>query len=435
LLDNDFAGFLVTALDEVAWLFNLRGSDISFNPLFFSYALITTSNATLYLFKDRLPKTGLSELSTVCLKEYNEVFEDVKLFTKSQAGGKQKLLVSPSCNAALVMAAGGAEAVVIKSSPVEIAKAIKNETEIEGFRQCHIRDAAALANYFCWLEKELQDGKVIDEVDGAERLEQYRRAQKDCVGLSFDTISGSGPNGAIIHYKPEKPSAANITMDQLYLCDSGGQYLYIWQKISFLIIYNFRDGTTDVTRTFHFGNPSAEEKDRFTRVLKGNIALNRAIFPVGTTGFMLDILARQYLWTAGLDYRHGTGHGVGHYLNVHEGPQNISFRSSANEIPLKPGMTVTDEPGYYEDSKFGIRIENVLLVAEAKTECNFGNIGFLTFENITMFPIQKKLIDVKLLNKEEIDYLNDYHNKVWEKVSPLLESEAKKWLRKETLPI
>lgn len=227
LLDNDFAGFLVTALDEVAWLFNLRGSDISFNPLFFSYALITTSNATLYLFKDRLPKTGLSELSSVCLKEYNEVFEDVTLFTKSQASNKHKLLVSPSCNAALVMAAGGAEAVVIKSSPVEIAKAIKNETEMEGFRQCHIRDAAALVNYFCWLEKELQDSKVIDEVDGADRLELFRRAQKDCVGLSFDTISGSGPNGAIIHYKPEKPSAANITMDQLYLCDSGGQYLYI----------------------------------------------------------------------------------------------------------------------------------------------------------------------------------------------------------------
>ncbi len=260
----------------------------------------------------------------------------------------------------------------------------------------------------------------MDEVDGADKLEEFRRAQKDCMGLSFDTISGSGPNGAIIHYKPEKPSAAKITLDQLYLCDSGGQYL---------------DGTTDITRTVHFGAPSTEEIDRFTRVLKGNIALNRAVFPTGTTGLMLDAFARMPLWRAGLDYRHGTGHGVGHYLNVHEGPQTISFRPSSNETALVPGMTITDEPGFYEDGKFGIRIENVLVVKEAKTKHNFGNVGFLTFENITMAPIQTKLIDRSMLDEDEITWLNEYHSEVWNKVSPFLDDFTKQWLGRETAPI
>lgn len=416
LKDNKYAGCLVTALDEVAWLFNLRGSDIQFNPLFFAYALVLPDQVTLYLHQEKLAKSGLAELTTINLKNYENIFGDLKTLNLSDS----KLVVSPGCNAALVLSAGGPSSVIVRKSPVEEAKAIKNEAEIEGFRKCHIRDAAALCSYFCWLEKELQAGKVIDEVDGADKLEAFRRAQKDCVGLSFDTISGAGPNGAIIHYKPEKPSAANICMDQLYLCDSGGQYL---------------DGTTDVTRTVHFGNPTAEEKDRFTRVLKGNLAVNRAVFPVGTTGFMLDVLARYPLWQIGLDYRHGTGHGVGHYLNVHEGPQNISFRPSANEVPLKPGMTITDEPGFYEDGKFGIRIENVLIVTEAKTEHNFGGTGYLTFENITMVPIQKKLIEVGLLDDEEIKYLNDYHQQVWTKVSPLVQDDVKEWLRLETSPL
>jgi Xaa-Pro aminopeptidase len=291
---------------------------------------------------------------------------------------------------------------------------------MEGFRQCHIRDAAALCSYFAWLEEQLATGAVIDEVDGADRLEAFRRAQPQCVGLSFDTISGSGPNGAIIHYKPERPTAARITTDRLYLCDSGGQYL---------------DGTTDVTRTVHFGSPSDEERDRFTRVLKGNISLNRAVFPTGTTGLMLDTLARMPLWRLGLDYRHGTGHGVGHYLNVHEGPQNISFRPSSNETPLRPGMTITDEPGFYLDGQYGIRIENVLLVSPAETPFNFGGVGYLTFENITMVPIQKKLIDTKLLDAEEITWINEHHAECWEKVSPLLEGAAKEWLRRETTPL
>lgn len=414
LVDNKYAGFIVSALDEVAWLFNLRGSDIPFNPLFFSYALVLPSSVTMYCAPEKL---GKAQLGLVIVKPYGAIFEEL---TTLKTTLSEKLLISPSCNAALALAVGGEANVVVKPSPVEVEKAVKNEVELEGFRRCHIRDAAALCSYFCWLEQQLAQAAVLDEVDGADRLETFRRAQKDCVGLSFDTISGSGPNGAIIHYKPEKPSAANITLDQLYLCDSGGQYL---------------DGTTDVTRTVHFGVPSDEQRDRFTRVLKGNIALNRAIFPVGATGLMLDTLARQFLWRAGLDYRHGTGHGVGHFLNVHEGPHNISFRQSAHETALKPGMVVTDEPGYYEDGKFGIRIENVLVVREAQTPHNFGGAGYLTFENITMVPIQKKLIDVSLMDKEEIEWINSFHEEVWQKVSPLLEGEAKEWLRRETSPL
>jgi Xaa-Pro aminopeptidase len=268
----------------------------------------------------------------------------------------------------------------------------------------------------------LKNGKSIDEVDGANCLFNFRQEEKDFKGLSFDTISGSGPNGAIIHYKPEKPSAAKITMDQMYLCDSGGQYL---------------DGTTDVTRTLHFGNPSKEEMECFTRVLLGHIALDQAVFPTGTTGFMLDCLARLPLWQAGLDYRHGTGHGVGHFLNVHEGPQSISFHVKSNETSLIPGMTVTNEPGFYSDGRFGIRIENVLIVEEANTPNNFGNVKFNRFENLTMVPIQTKLMDVGLMMERDIGWVNEHHQKCWERVSPLLEKDplALEYLRRETRPI
>lgn len=225
LKENNLAGFIVSALDEVAWLFNLRGTDIPFNPLFFSYALVLQDAVRLYLDESQLKQKSAAELNGIQLRPYGAIFEDLQAL-KSNWSADRKLLVSSSCNAALAMSAGGETVLTVKRSPVETEKAIKNEVELEGFRQCHIRDAAALVSYFSWLEDQLNAGAILDEVDGADKLEEFRRAQKDCVGLSFDTISGSGPNGAIIHYKPEKPRAARITLDQLYLCDSGGQYLY-----------------------------------------------------------------------------------------------------------------------------------------------------------------------------------------------------------------
>lgn len=315
-------------------LFNFRGTDINFNPVFFSYALITTDKVYLFLGHDgKSNENKLSVSASKALAEDGIIIEDyLKTFEaiKSLTSDFHDIAITATCNWKLVEAIGAEKVKIISGvGPIEAAKSIKNEVELEGFKQCHIRDGAALCKYFAWLEQELakDDDAVIDEVDGADQLEKFRSEGANFKGLSFDTISGSGPNGAIIHYKPEKPSAAPITTSHLYLCDSGAQYL---------------DGTTDVTRTVHFGNPSAWEKECFTRVLKGNLGLERAVFPSGTSGLQLDVLARLPLWTAGLDFRHGTGHGVGHFLNVHEGPQSISFRPSSNESKFVPGMTITN---------------------------------------------------------------------------------------------
>lgn len=411
----DCRGILISALDEIAWLLNLRGSDIPFNPVFFAFALVTDTGCKLYIDSPDRIKTGDKGLFECA--PYDAVYSDLRLNTDGS------VLVSLNCNWALVEAAGGPSKVVCKSSPIVLEKAIKNAVELEGFRKCHVRDAVALCRYFSWLEQELMAGREPDEVDGADKLEELRREDPSCRGLSFDTISGSGPNGAVIHYKPEKGSAAKITARDMYLCDSGGQY---------------PDGTTDVTRTLHFGAPSDYERECFTRVLKGVITLASTVFPRGTRGIQLDALARHALWQAGLDYRHGTGHGVGHCLNVHEGPHSISFRSGSEDADLKPGMTVTDEPGYYEDGKFGIRIENVLVVVERETSHGFGGREqWLGFETVTLVPIDQKLIDVKLLSAEEVGWLNKYHEECREKVLPLLNNDkaALSWLDRATQPL
>ncbi|KAJ1903257.1 hypothetical protein IWQ60_012605, partial [Tieghemiomyces parasiticus] len=307
----------------------------------------------------------------VTVRPYTAVFEDLVAATPTVQAAGQKLWAGLSVSWALVEALGETH-VETALSPLMSAKALKNATELEGMRQSHIRDAAALVSYFAWLEDQLlfrgQDGRLT-EAEGADRLEAFRRAQPLCVGPSFDTISSVGPNAAVIHYKPRPGADAAINLREIYLCDSGGQYY---------------DGTTDVTRTLHFGTPTAWERECFTRVLQGHIALDMAVFPKGTTGYLLDPLARRPLWAVGLDYRHGTGHGVGSFLNVHEGPQGIGTRPLYNVTPLQEGMTVTNEPGYYEDGKFGIRIENVLLVAKADPPNNFGNVGYLKFEHVTL---------------------------------------------------
>jgi Xaa-Pro aminopeptidase len=301
-------------------------------------------------------------------------------------------------------------------------KAIKNDTELEGFRQCHIRDGAALVRYFAWLEEQLNQGVELNESQGADQLEKFRSEQDLFKGLSFDTISSTGPNGAIIHYSPDPKDCAVIKKDQVYLCDSGAQF---W------------DGTTDTTRTWHFGTPTDEEKRAATRVLQGHIAIDKAVFPNGTTGYILDAFARRALWEDGLDYRHGTGHGVGHFLNVHEGPQGIGVRIAYNSTALKPGMTLSNEPGYYADGKFGVRIENIVLVKKVTPPNNFGDKGYLGFEHVTMCPIHKKLVDTSLITKEEREWLDKYHEEVYEKVSPLLTNDqrALEWLKRECSPL
>lgn len=307
------AGIVISMLDEVAWLFNLRGSDIPYNPVFFSYAAVTPTTATIYVDSNKLTDEVKDHLGTdVRIRPYDSLLSDLKAMsettpvakdtntTASTPVLKKKYLISTRASWALSLGLGGEEQVDEIRSPVADAKAIKNATELQGMRSCHIRDGAALSEYFAWLEETLvQRAETLDEVQAADKLEAIRSKGEHFMGLSFDTISSTGPNAAVIHYKPERGNCSTIDPKAIYLCDSGAQYL---------------DGTTDTTRTLHFGNPTEMEVKAYTLVLKGVIALDRAIFPKGTTGFALDSFARQHLWREGLDYRHGTGHGVGSFL-------------------------------------------------------------------------------------------------------------------------
>ncbi|KAF2637659.1 putative Xaa-Pro aminopeptidase P [Massarina eburnea CBS 473.64] len=422
-------GFVVSMLDEVAWLYNLRGNDIPYNPVFFSYAVVTPTTATLYVDDSKLPTEVKEHLGdAVTIRPYDAIFEDVtalsaELFkTQESSTEKKKFLTSTRASWALHKALGGEDRVDEVRSPIGDAKAIKNEVELEGMRQCHIRDGAALSEYFAWLEDQLiNKGATLDEVDGADKLETIRAKQHLFKGLSFDTISSTGANAAIIHYKPEKGACSIIDPKAIYLCDSGGQY---------------QDGTTDTTRTLHFGEPSEIEKTAYTLVLKGNIALERVKFPKGTTGFALDVTARQFLWAEGLDYRHGTGHGVGSFLNVHEGPIGIGTRVQFSEVPLSVGNVISDEPGYYEDGKFGIRIENMIMVKEVETKHKFGDKPYLGFEHVTLTPHCRKLVDMSLLNEDEKNFINSYHKEVWDKTHKFFEKDelTTAWLKRETAP-
>ncbi|KAF9515132.1 hypothetical protein BS47DRAFT_1294380 [Hydnum rufescens UP504] len=426
---NAFA-IVVNMLDEVAWLFNLRASDIAFNPVFFAYAIVTKTHATLFLNENQIDGDVLVHLGPhVSLRPYDEIFSHIEeLRAMPNDDGDSKILLSKQASWALLKAIGEDGAAVV-SSPIADAKAIKNAVEIEGFRQCHIRDGAALAQYFSWLEEQLNNGAQLTESQVADKLESFRSKLDSFKGLSFPTISSTGPNGAIIHYAPDPNNSAIVRKDQLYLCDSGGQYF---------------DGTTDVTRTWHFGTPTTREIRAFTRVLQGHIAIDTTIFPEGTSGFLIDVFARRALWQDGLGEpfdgeQHGTGHGVGHFLNVHEGPQGIGTRIAYNDISLKVGMTLSNEPGYYADNEFGIRIENVCIVKKAETPNHFEDRGYLTFEHLTMCPIDSKLVDVELLTKGERDWLNNYHAEVIQKVKPLLvsfgDTRAVAWLERECQPI
>ncbi|OZJ03546.1 hypothetical protein BZG36_04169 [Bifiguratus adelaidae] len=422
LQEKGVYGTVVSALDEIAWLFNLRGSDIECNPVFFSYALVTKDTTTLYVDEAKLSPAVKQHLgSEIAVKPYEQVFEDLRQTRSALEAHKQKLLITPRTSLALQIAVG-ADNTEEGRSLITDAKAVKNQVELEGMRQCQLRDGAALIKYFAWLENQLKNGAKLSEVQATDKLEKFRKEQEDFVGLSFDTISSTGANGAIIHYKPEPETCKIIDINEIYLCDSGAQ---------------FKDGTTDTTRTYHFGTPTAYQKRCFTRVLQGHIAIDEAVFPNGVTGYLLDPWARKALWEDGLDFRHGTGHGVGAFLNVHEGPHGIGTRIAYNDTPLQAGMVVTNEPGYYEDGAFGIRIENILLVQEVKTPNNFGNRGYLGFEHVTLVPIGLNLIDRELLTPREKAWINRYHVKVAETIAPLLEDDdlALQWLKRETTAI
>ncbi|CAM6120396.1 unnamed protein product [Calypogeia fissa] len=445
---------VVTTLDEVAWLLNLRGNDVPHSPVTYAYIIVQLESATLFVDESKVTKEVAEYLSeaSVNVKPYEDLVSEIKRV----ALDGHKLWLDPSKVSVAVIdsfndacskyyadlkSAEGQEldpdtaekvgeggftqecngpAAIYRLSPLGIAKALKNAAELEGMKQAHLRDAAAMAEFFVWLEKKIVDEKqYMTELEVAQNLDQFRAKQPGFLDTSFETISCSGPNGAIVHYRAEPGTCAQVDNEKLFLLDSGAQYV---------------DGTTDITRTVHFGVPTSREKECFTRVLQGHIAVDRAIFPEGTPGFVLDVLARASLWKIGLDYRHGTGHGVGAALNVHEGPQGISSRFG-NMTGLQAGMIVSNEPGYYEDRSFGIRIENLVSIREVDTENRFGGVTFLGFDRLTFVPIQAKMLELSLLSEDEIKWLNDYHSEVWEKVSPLVDGDAREWLRWNTKSI
>lgn len=407
---NHADGILISALDEIAWTLNLRGSDVHCNPVFVSYLLVSKEKATLYILPEKLTpeiKEYLAE-SQIETKPYQAVEEDLKKY----AG--HCIQLAANSNYALYQAAMTQAQVIRCESPVLYMKSIKNETEIEGFRNAMTRDGAAMVKFLIWLKSTVKSNKET-EMSIDRKLCELRAEQKDFRGISFDTIAGYQAHGAIVHYEATPETDAVLHPEGLLLLDSGAQYL---------------DGTTDITRTIVLGPVTEEQKNDFTLVLKGFIELSMAEFPYGTCGTQLDVLARQFMWKAGINYGHGTGHGVGHFLNVHEGPHQ--FRMNHMPALLLPGMTVTNEPGIYRADQHGVRTENTMLIVESQ-ESEFGR--FYKFEQLTLCPIDKEAILPELLSPEEKQWLDDYHAMVYERLSPLLNAEEQSWLRDATSPI
>ncbi|MBL4613301.1 MAG: aminopeptidase P family protein [Magnetovibrio sp.] len=404
---------VISAGDSLAWLLNIRANDVPFTPLVLAYALLS-ADATVKLFIDaaRIDQATRSHLGP-----------DVQIFGRDQLAAqldglgdtKTAVRIATSATPAWIverLTRAGAR-ILPGADPCQLPKAKKTPTEIDGVKRAHARDGVALVKFLAWLQIQAPNGSVT-ELSAAAKLDGLRAENEHFCGLSFPTISGSGPNGAIVHYRVTKDSDRALATGELFLVDSGAQYL---------------DGTTDVTRTVAIGTPSDEMKDRFTRVLKGHIAISRQRFPRGTRGQELDVLARQALWEVGIDYDHGTGHGVGTYLGVHEGPQGISKRGQGAE--LATGMVISNEPGYYKEGAYGIRIENLITVVQVPSPQG-GEREMMGFEPLTLAPIDRNLIDTALLNESERAWVDTYHAQVCDELSPRLDPSTRNWLAQAT---
>ena len=411
---------VISALDSVAWLLNVRGSDVDRTPVALSYVIAhADGTADWFIAPGKVPPEVAAHLGNAVRVRPRDTFTAAL----AALSGK-RVAADPDRSVAAIftaLEAAGAE-VVRATDPVVLPKAIKNEAERAGHRAAQARDGAAVARFLHWLSVEGPKG-TVDELSAAARLHEFRKDTGDLRDLSFDTISGAGPNGAIVHYRVSEETNRRLDPDSVYLVDSGGQYA---------------DGTTDITRTVWIGpgEPPAEVKDRFTRVLKGHIALAVQTFPQGTTGSQLDTLARQFLWQAGLDYAHGTGHGVGAFLAVHEGPQRIAKPrggQAGTEQELMAGMILSNEPGYYKTGEYGIRIENLVLVEPR--EIDGGEGEWLGFETLTLAPIDRRLVDRTLLNEAEVAWWNAYHARVREVLAPRIEGAALAWLEQACAPL
>lgn len=417
---NKVAALAVSGLDEIAWLLNLRGLDIEFNPVFFSFMVLTPNENILYVDDVRLTADAKALLkeNNITVKPYHEFYNLVGAISEGLAIDKREFAVPTTASWELIRAIQCPHTQV--ASPLTALKAVKNPVEIVGAKEAHIKDGRAIVKLLSWLEDQVVNKQeMIDEVAADEKLTEFRQQESNFVGLSFDTISATGANAAVIHYKPTKGACTTVNPTKVYLLDTGSQFL---------------EGTTDITRTVHFSEPSAEEVRNYTLVLKGMINLATTRFPEGVTGPQIDALARQALWKHGLDYGHGTGHGIGAFLNVHEGPMGISAKiPPTTPVALAPGNYLSNEPGFYKDGDYGIRIENDMFVVD--TNMTYNGKSFYEFETVSLVPYCKKLTDVKLLLPEEIEWINNYHKECWNKLSGSLDEDALKWLKRETAPI
>ncbi|KAK4057144.1 hypothetical protein OIO90_001639 [Microbotryomycetes sp. JL221] len=435
--------FLLSALTNIAWLLNLRGSDIKYSPFFYSYLLVPSSEQESFILwiQTRAITCELEQeierLGGV-LKEYDNVFNDLK-----NCRAEFEIVCDKSVSVALVQAAAGdnlqdqrENVKFVENSPVVAAQAIKNDTEIRGFKNAYQRDGVAWIRWAGWLEERIQKGDKVSEWEAAEQLTKYREQGQHFAGvrtwvssstsktdvgvlqLAYENISATGGNAALPHYAPTRHSTSIINTSTPYLNDSGAQYL---------------DGTIDTTRTVHFGRPTKEQKRAFTRVLQGHIAIDTCTFPKGTTGNVLDVLARKALWADGMNYGHGTGHGVGQYLSVHEGPQGISSSVSQAAFPFEPGHILSNEPAFYKPNSFGIRTESVILVKQVDTLCSFGDQPWFGFERITCVPIQTKMVEWTLLGRQEKEWLREHNDKCKRVLLPLIKGDKRaiKYLSKQ----
>jgi Xaa-Pro aminopeptidase len=409
---------VLSALDSIAWAFNIRGADVTHTPVALAYALVHADGTSdLFVASEKIGPDVRQHLGNGVRLHERAEFETALADLK----GKTVVVDPERAVAAIFEALERAGAKVVPTrDPTILPKAIKNPAEVAGQKAAQERDGAVISKFLHWIDEEAPKGG-LDELKASDHLEALRRANPELRDLSFDSISGAGPNGAIVHYRSSEKTNRKLEKGTLYLIDSGGQYV---------------DGTTDITRTVPIGEPTDEMRDRFTRVLKGHIAIATAVFPKGTRGSQLDSFARRPLWEAGLDYAHGTGHGVGSFLAVHEGPQRISpvgSSQSGGDEPLQAGMIISNEPGYYKTGEYGIRIENLVLVVPREIEG--AEKEMLGFETLTFAPIDRRLIDVQMLDPEELIWLNCYHAHVLAKIGPNLNGTDLDWLRQACAPI
>lgn len=401
----------ISALDEIAWTLNIRSNDVKYNPVVTSFLYLSPGGCTLFIDPVKIDNEVALYLSAQGVATVP--YSDVKTFLHSLPADI-RVLVDAARNSAAIVDILGNRAVKA-TSPVLMLKACKNDTQLAGTRAAMERDGVAMVRSLHEITSRVAAGDRLTELDVAEILRKHRSAGDNYFDESFGTIAGYGPHGAIVHYEADETSSSDLAPHGLLLIDSGAQYL---------------DGTTDITRTIALGEPTADERRDFTLVMKGHIALGSMIFPEGTTGHQLDAIARQFLWKEGLTYLHGTGHGVGHFLNVHEGPQSI--RLNYVPAPLTPGMITSNEPGLYREGVHGIRCENLVLTVEAMTT-EFGR--FYRFETLTLCPFDRSLFDKTIMTPAEIEWVDEYHRHVWEALSPRLDGEVREWLRQSTLPL